>query len=99
MRLLSFDIQQKALNGQIYVKDCNGVIFKNTGDVDATINGIPLPAGATNDDFKCGYPGDILQNAFQLNFQTPTIGINPQVIVIRQIANVIPKEEECKYIK
>jgi hypothetical protein len=97
MRGITYDIELKAATTSVQAKTANGIIFKNIGDVDATVNGIPLPIGDTNDDFARNHPGDVILNAFQLAFKTGTLGTNPSVAVIRIMANEISKSEECKF--
>lgn len=98
MRAITYDIELKAESTAVQAKKANGIIFKNIGDVDASINGIPLPAGTTNDDFARNHPGDVIVNAFQLVFKTGTLGSNQSVAVIRVMTNEIPKSEECNHI-
>jgi len=97
MRKINYDIDSKSENSPIYPRNCNGIIFKNTGDVDATINDIPLPAGTTLDDFAKTFPGDVITNQFSLKFLTGTSATNKMVTIIRLMAVDIPKSEECNF--
>lgn len=97
MKLITFDIDNYSDNTAVYPQFCNGLIFRNMGDVDATINGIPLPAGSVNDDFNNNFPGDVMKNEFRLVFEPTSIGTNPFVSVIRKFEDTIAKELECNY--
>lgn len=94
-RLVSYDIEQYAGNTSVFSKRCNGIIFRNGGDVDASINGIPLPAGEFNDDFANNHPGDIITNNFQLAFKPGVSGTNKLVSVIRIFKVIEPTAPNC----
>ena len=97
MRLATFDIEDIAQSGAVYTKKCNGIIFINSGDVDATISDIPLLVGQTIDAFSKSFPEDVLKNTFDLKFKQGTIGTNPSVKVVRKFYTPIAPNEECKY--
>lgn len=97
MRAVTFDIENFSVNASIQSKNCNGIIFRNTGDVDATINGIPLPAGEKNDDMFFNQPGDVIANMFRLSFRPATLGVNPNISVVRKFSEAVPAVEECNF--
>lgn len=96
MKKISFDIQTKTESGAIYPKNCQGFTFRNVGDVDAEISGMPLPIGEVNDDFK-GYANEVIVGELQLKFDESALGTNPKVVVVRKFVSDIAPQDECKY--
>lgn len=97
MRLISYDIELVSQSGSVSPKYCEGIILENVGDVDATLNGVPFPAGSITRNFDNNHPGDVIKNAFALVFKSGTLGTNPLVAVTRKYVAPIPANEECNY--
>lgn len=94
---ITHDIELVSNNGAIQPKKCNQIIFRNSGDVDATINGIPLYAGDVMLDFAHNFPGEVLVNNFELIFKPGTLGVNKLVSVIRKYSDLVAPSQECKF--
>lgn len=94
---ITFDIDVISTGQDVYANKCNGMIFRNSGDTDAFIGNIPLPAGSVNDDFGQLHPGQVLVNTFNVSFKQGTTGINPQVIVLRKYPDKVPVNQTCKF--
>lgn len=99
MKKISYDQDIVTDNAPVQSKKCNGIIFRNIGDVDAVIGDIPLPAGAINDDYAHMNPNEYLENTFALKFDTSSSGTNKKVAVIRKYAVDIAVNEQCHYKK
>lgn len=96
MKKVNYDIEFIGESGQVQTKNATAIIFRNVGDTDASISGIPLPAGETNNLFQC-LENEVIQHVFQLKFNTNSLGENKSVVVIRKMVSDIPANEECKF--
>lgn len=72
-----------AVNARNFRPQCHAIIFKNTGDVRATINDQwILEPGEETPTISTGHPEVIDMTEYRINFEVGSAGVSPKVTAI-----------------